>query len=55
MRANLIKAGIAINPRNYQLYQDYVMIDLKATGVDAALATADRLQAQDRDFAGLGR
>ena len=29
------------------------MIDLKATGVDAALATANRLIAQDREFADL--
>lgn len=47
---NVINAGIAANPRNYQLYQDLVMIDLKATGVDAALATADRLVAQDQQF-----
>jgi tetratricopeptide (TPR) repeat protein len=47
---NVISAGMSANPRNYQLYQDFVMIDLKATGVDAALATADRLQSQDRDF-----
>jgi len=47
---NVITAGIAANPRNYQLYQDYVMIDLKSTGMDAALATADRLQSQDREF-----
>ena len=26
------------------------MIDLKSTGIDAALATAERLQAQDQDF-----
>ncbi len=26
------------------------MIDLKSTGIDAALATADRLQTQDQDF-----
>jgi cellulose synthase operon protein C len=45
-----ITAGIAVSPRNYQLYQDLVMIDLKATGVDAALATADRLINQDRQF-----
>ena len=50
---NIITAGIAANPRNYQLYQDYVMIDLKSTGMDAALATADRLQSQDRDFPGI--
>lgn len=47
---NVITAGIAANPRNYQLYQDYVMVDLKSTGMDAALATADRLQSQDREF-----
>jgi putative PEP-CTERM system TPR-repeat lipoprotein len=47
---NTIKAGIAATPRNFQLYQDYVMLDLKATGIDAALASADQLQSQDRDF-----
>ncbi len=46
----ILTAGIAANPRDYQLYQDYVMVDLKSTGMDAALATADRLQSQDRDF-----
>ena len=50
---NTVTAGIAASPRNYQLYQDYVMIDLKSTGMDAALATADRLQSQDRDFPGI--
>jgi putative PEP-CTERM system TPR-repeat lipoprotein len=50
---NVITAGIAASPRNYQLYQDFVMIDLKSTGMDAALATADRLQSQDRDFPGI--
>ncbi len=50
---NTVTAGIVANPRNYQLYQDYVMIDLKSTGMDAALATADRLQSQDRDFPGI--
>lgn len=48
---NLMQAGIAAAPRNYQLYQDYALIDLRATGVDAALATADRLMSQDREFA----
>jgi putative PEP-CTERM system TPR-repeat lipoprotein len=48
---NVIKEGFAARPRDYQFYQDYVMIDLKAGGVDAALASADRLAAQDRDFA----
>ncbi len=47
---NVIKEGLAANPRNYQLYQDYVMIELKQHGVDAALSTADQLIAQDRDF-----
>ncbi|HME26553.1 MAG TPA: XrtA/PEP-CTERM system TPR-repeat protein PrsT [Acetobacteraceae bacterium] len=47
---NLIKEGLASNPRNYQLYQDYVMVDLKAAGVDAAIATAKQVQEQDRDF-----
>ncbi len=47
---NLIKEGMAASPRNYQLYQDYVMVDLKASGVDAAVATAKQLQEQDRDF-----
>jgi cellulose synthase operon protein C len=47
---NVIKAGLAASPRNYQLYQDYVMVDLKDHGVDAALSTADQLIAQDRDF-----
>jgi putative PEP-CTERM system TPR-repeat lipoprotein len=50
---NIVTAGIAASPRNYQLYQDFVMIDLKSTGMDAALATADRLQSQDRDFPGI--
>jgi putative PEP-CTERM system TPR-repeat lipoprotein len=45
-----LTAGIAVSPRNYQLYQDLAMIDLKSTGVEAALSTADRLMGQDRDF-----
>ncbi|HET6605736.1 MAG TPA: XrtA/PEP-CTERM system TPR-repeat protein PrsT [Rhodopila sp.] len=47
---NVLQSGIANDPHNYQLYQDFVMVDLKSTGMDAALATADRLQGQDRDF-----
>lgn len=47
---NVVTAGIAANPKNYALYQDYVMIDLRSTGLDAALATADRLQSQNQDF-----
>src|SRR5208283_1713238 len=49
----VVAAGIAASPRTYQLYQDYVMIDLKASGLDAALASADRLAAEDSDFAGI--
>jgi putative PEP-CTERM system TPR-repeat lipoprotein len=47
---SVITASIAASPRNYSLYQDYVTIDLKGVGLDAALATAERLMAQDRDF-----
>jgi putative PEP-CTERM system TPR-repeat lipoprotein len=47
---SVIQAGIANNPKDYQLYQDFVMVDLKSTGMDAALATADRLQSQAQDF-----
>ena len=50
---NTITAGIAVSPRNFQLYQDLAMVDLKSIGVEAALATADRLMSQDRDFAAL--
>ena len=46
----LLSAGIVASPRNYQLYQDLTMIDLRSTGIEAALATADRLSSQDRDF-----
>lgn len=47
---DVVKAGIALSPRNYQLLLDYVMIDLKATGLNAALASADNLIGQDRSF-----
>ncbi len=46
----LIEEGFAARPRDYQFYQDYVMIDLKSKGVDAALASAQRLADQDRGF-----
>ena len=46
----LLTAGIVASPRNYQLYQDLAMIDLRSTGIEAALATADRLMGQDREF-----
>lgn len=48
---SLLTAGIVASPRNYQLYQDLAMIDLRSTGIEAALATADRLMSQDREFA----
>ena len=48
-----LSAGIAASPRNYQFYQDLAMIDLKSTGVEAALSTADRLMNQDREFSQL--
>jgi cellulose synthase operon protein C len=47
---HIVTEGIAANPRGYQLYQDLVLIDLKSSGIDAALATADRLQSQDQNF-----
>jgi putative PEP-CTERM system TPR-repeat lipoprotein len=50
---SIVATAIAASPRNYSLYQDYVTVDLKATGIDSALASADRLIAQDRDFAEL--
>jgi putative PEP-CTERM system TPR-repeat lipoprotein len=48
---NVIKDGLATMPRNYSLLQAYVLVDLKASGIDTALATADLLQSQDRDYA----
>jgi cellulose synthase operon protein C len=48
---NVVKAGLAAVPRTYPLLQAYVVIDLKAHGLEAALATADLLQSQDRGFA----
>jgi putative PEP-CTERM system TPR-repeat lipoprotein len=48
-----LTAGIANSPKNFQYYEDMAMIDLKATGVEAALSTADRLINQDREFTDL--
>jgi putative PEP-CTERM system TPR-repeat lipoprotein len=48
-----LTAGIALSPRDFQWYQDLAMVDLKSAGIEAALATADRLLGQDRDFADL--
>ena len=47
---SLLTAGIVASPRNYQLYQDLAMIDLRSTGIEAAMATAERLMGQDRNF-----
>ena len=51
---NLIKAGLVDNPRNYQLYQDYVTVDLKSVA-SCCVATAKQLQQRDRDFRRHGR
>jgi len=45
---NAIKAGMAALPNSYQMKLDYALIDLKARGVDAAVATATDLYNQDR-------
>ncbi len=47
---DLIKAGIALSPNDYQLYLDYATIDLKQSGLPAALATARTLRDQDLTF-----
>ncbi len=47
---NLIKAGMAAMPNTYQLYLDYALIDLKASGMKAAQATADALYTENRTF-----
>ena len=47
---NVVQAGFAVSPHNYQFFQDYVMIDLKDKGLKAALATAEQLQSQNQGF-----
>ncbi len=47
---NVVKDGLGAAPRSYPLLRAYVMLDLKQHGLDAALATADLLQSQDREF-----
>ncbi|MBW4092198.1 MAG: PEP-CTERM system TPR-repeat protein PrsT [Proteobacteria bacterium] len=47
---DLIKAGISLAPTDYQLYVDYASIDLKQTGLAAALSTARSLRDQDLTF-----
>lgn len=51
---NIVQAGIVAAPSNYQFYQDYALIDLRAIGVDAALSTADRLISQNQENSMLG-
>lgn len=47
---NLIKEGMRATPDIYQLYLDYALIDLKASGLPAALTTADQLSKGDLGF-----
>ncbi len=49
----VITSSLVASPRNYSLYQEFVTVDLKGVGLDAALASAERLMAQDQDFAEL--
>ncbi len=48
---NVLKKGLASTPRDLQLINDTVALELRASGLDAALATVERLQRQDMDFA----
>lgn len=50
---NLIKEGMRATPRVYQLYLDYALVDLRASGLPKALATADALREQDFAFPAL--
>lgn len=50
---NLIKAGMRATPRTYELYLDYALVDLKSSGLPAALATAEQLRQGDLGFADL--
>jgi cellulose synthase operon protein C len=49
----LVKDGMRATPRVYQLYLDYALIDLKASGLPKALATAESLRQQDPGFQAL--
>lgn len=48
---NVVQAGIAATPHAYPLYQEFALIDLRAKGLSAALATAHQLQSQNQGFA----
>lgn len=43
----VVREGMRATPRAYQLSLDYALIDLKASGLDRALATAEALRQQD--------
>lgn len=47
---NLIKEGMRATPRVYALYLDYALVDLKSSGLPAALATAELLRKADLGF-----
>jgi putative PEP-CTERM system TPR-repeat lipoprotein len=50
----VIREGMRATPRVYQLSLDYALIDLKASGLDKALATAETLRQQDLGDPALG-
>ena len=50
----VIREGMRATPRVYQLSLDYALIDLKAAGLDKALATAEALRRQDLGDPALG-
>ncbi len=50
---SVLEGGMKADPRNIQLVQDYVGVDLKTGGLDAALATADRLAQNAPDVPGM--
>jgi putative PEP-CTERM system TPR-repeat lipoprotein len=47
---SVIEAGLRIDPRDYTLMEDYIALDLRSSGIDTALATAERLRRQTTDF-----
>ncbi len=49
----VIREGMRATPRVYQLYLDYALIDLKASGLDKALATAELVRQQDLGYQAL--
>ena len=47
---NVLQKGLTDSPRDMALINDTVALDLRAGGLDAGLATADRLQRQNPNF-----